>query len=142
MILQCKNILLGSFDNINVKRSLRTIHFVFCFIFYELLRKFLNQGTFVKSIWHPLWIQLSVMDPSWNNSNFFQRLTTHQKGRGSPYQGGEDCHQPESKILPRDKKAVSPVQEGTEGNLLSRRSFSLIEYPYNVSDNHKSTMKE
>ena len=90
-------------------------------------------------IWHPL---LSVMDPSWNNSNFFQRLTTHQKGRGSPYQGGEDCHQPESKILPQDKKAVSPVQEGTEGNLLSRRSFSLIEYPYNVSDNHKSTMKE
>ena len=71
-----------------------------------------------------------------------QRLPTHQEGRGSPYQGGEDCHQPESKILPRDKKAVSPVQEGTEGNLLSRRSFSLIEYPYNVSDNHKSTMKE
>ena len=39
--------MLGSFDNINVKRSLRTIHFVFCFIFYELLGKFLNQGTFV-----------------------------------------------------------------------------------------------
>ena len=48
-----------------------------------------------------------------------QRLPTHQEGRGSPYQGGEDCHQPESKILPRDKKAVSPVQEGTIGIIKS-----------------------
>ena len=39
----------------------------------------MNQKT-VRSIWHPLWLQFSVMGPSWNNSTYYQRLTTHQEG--------------------------------------------------------------
>ena len=34
----------------------------------------------VRSIWHPLWLQFSLMGPSWNNSAYYQRLTTHQEG--------------------------------------------------------------
>ena len=47
MILQGKNVLVGSLDDISVKMSLRTIHFGFCFILNELLGKFLNDGTFI-----------------------------------------------------------------------------------------------
>ena len=47
MILQGKNVLVGSLDDISVKMSLRTIHFGFCLILNELLGKFLNDGTFV-----------------------------------------------------------------------------------------------
>ena len=39
----------------------------------------MNQKT-VRSIWHLLWLQFSVMGPSWNNSTYYQRLTTHQEG--------------------------------------------------------------
>ena len=47
MILQSENVLVGPFDNISMKMSVRTINFGFCFVLDELLGNFLNNGTFV-----------------------------------------------------------------------------------------------
>ena len=46
---------------------------------WQRRRYCMNQKA-VRSIWHPLWLQFSLMGPSWNNSAYYQRLTTHQEG--------------------------------------------------------------